>query len=106
MAFDINEVVAQMLSAIKNTVKENWNLVKDSASGYFQDHKSRLELLASLRLNNEIDQQFFLNRVADEEKILESELHSIAIITKSIAQKAANAAIDVFQNAITKLIGL
>ncbi len=106
MAFDINEVVAQMLSAIKNTVKENWNLVKDSASGYFQDHKSRLELLASLRLNNEINQEFFLNRLADEEKILESELHSIAIITKAIAQKAANAAIDVFQNAITKLIGL
>jgi hypothetical protein len=32
--------------------------------------------------------------------ILQSELHSIAIMSKSIAQKAANAAIDTLENAI------
>ena len=71
-----------------------------------QDRQSRLELLASLRLNNEINQQFFLNRLADEEKILESELHSIAIITKAMAQKAANAAIDILQSAVMKALSL
>jgi len=106
MKFDINEVVAQMLGAIKDTAKENWKLVKNSANGYFSDHKSRLELLASLRLNKQISDEFFKSRVADEEKILESELHSIAIITKAIAQKAANAAIDIFQNAVSKALGL
>ena len=106
MAFDINEVVAQMLGAIKDTVKDNWNIVKDGANGYFQDHKSRLELFASLRLQKQISQKFFESRLADEEKILESELHSIAIITKAIAQKAANAAIDIFQGAVTKALGL
>lgn len=106
MAFDINEVVAQMIGAIKDTAKENWKVVKNSANGYFQDHKSRLELLASLRLNKQISDEFFKSRIADEEKILESELHSIAIITKAVAQKAANAAIDIFQNAITKALGL
>lgn len=106
MAFDINEVVAQMLGAIKTTAKDNWNIVKDTANTYLQNRKSRLELLASLRLHNEIDQQFFLNRIADEAKILESELHSIAIITKAAAQKAANAAIDILQNAVMKAIGL
>lgn len=106
MAFDIHEVVAQMIGAIKDTAKENWKVVKNSANGYFQDHKSRLELLASLRLNKQISDEFFKSRIADEEKILESELHSIAIITKAVAQKAANAAIDIFQNAITKALGL
>jgi hypothetical protein len=106
MAFDINEVVAQMLGVIKDTVKDNWNIVKDGANGYFQDHKSRLELFASLRLQKQISQKFFESRLADEEKILESELHSIAIITKAIAQKAANAAIDIFQSAVTKALGL
>lgn len=106
MAFDINEVVAQMLGSIKDTVKDNWNIVKDGANGYFQDHKSRLELFASLRLQKQISQKFFESRLADEEKILESELHSIAIITKAIAQKAANAAIDIFQSAVTKALGL
>jgi len=80
--------------------------IKDTANTYLQDRKSRLELLASLRLNNEISQQFFLTRIADEEKILESELHSISIITKAIAQKAANAAIDILQNAVMKALGL
>ena len=106
MAFDINEVVAQMLGAIKTTAKDNWNIVKDTANTYLQSRKLRLELLATLRLHNEIDQQFFLNRLADEAKILESELHSIAIITKAAAQKAANAAIDILQNAVMKAIGL
>lgn len=106
MAFDINEVVAQMLGAIKDTAKDNWAIIKDSANAYFQDHKSRLDLLASLVLQKQISQKFFASRVADEEKILESELHSIAIITKAAAQKAANAAIDIFQGAVTKALGL
>ena len=106
MAFDINEVVAQMLDTIKTTTKDNWNIVKDAANTYLQDRVSRLELLASLRIQNQISQEFFLSRMADEEKILESELHSIAIITKSIAQKAANAAIDILQNAIMKVVHL
>jgi hypothetical protein len=106
MAFDINEVVAQMLGAIKDTIKDNWNNVKDGANGYFQDHKSRLDLFASLRIQNQISEEFFESRLADEEKILESELHSIAIITKAVAQKAANAAIDIFQGAVTKALGL
>ncbi|MEP6926098.1 MAG: hypothetical protein ABI834_00615, partial [Ginsengibacter sp.] len=99
MAFDINEVLAQMLGSIKTTTKDSWNNVKDSAGTYFQNRKSRLDLLASLLLQKEISKEFFLKRVADEKTMLESELHSIAIITKAIAQKAANAAIDIFQNA-------
>ncbi len=106
MAFDINEVLAQMLDAIKTTAKENWGLVKDTAAGYLQDRKLRLELLTSLMLHGEIDKEFFINRVADEKKILESELHSVAIVTKAAAQKAANAAIDILQNAVFKAIGL
>ena len=106
MAFDIDEVLPQMLGAIKTTTKENWNLVKETSAGYLQDRKLRLELLTSLMLDKEIDKAFFLKRIADEKKILESELHSVAIITKAAAQKAANAAIDVLQNAVFKAIGL
>jgi hypothetical protein len=45
-----------------------------------------------------------VKRLKDEKKILESELHSIAIVSKSIAQKAANAAIEVLQNTVSKMI--
>ena len=100
MTFDIDETLADMLKAIKTVVKDNWKIVKDNANTYLQTRRSRLELLASLRLTNEIKQSFFEKRMKDEKMILESELHSIAIMTKAIAQKAANAAIDVLENAI------
>lgn len=106
MAFDINEVVAEMAGAVKITVKDDWQLVKETAGTFLQTRKDRLELLASLRLNNEISQKFFLKRLEDEKKILESELHAVSIITKAMAQRAANAAIDVLSKAVSTVIGL
>lgn len=106
MTFDIDETLAQMLAAIKDEVKDNWKMVKLHANTYLQTRKSRLELLASLRLANEIKEEFYQKRLKDEKKILESELHSIAIVSKSIAQKAANAAIEVLQNAVGRMIKL
>lgn len=106
MAFDINEVVAEMVGAVKATVKDDRQLVKETAGTFLQTRKDRLELLASLRLNNEISQKFFLKRLEDEKKILESELHAVSIITKAMAQRAANAAIDVLSKAVSTVIGL
>ena len=104
MGFDINEVVAGMLDAVKTSVKDNWKEVKGAANSFLQARKDRLELLASLRINKEINEQFFLKRIADEKKILESELHAIAVLTKVMAQKAANAALDVLSKAVSKFI--
>jgi hypothetical protein len=104
MAFEINEVVAQMLGAVKASVKDDWKMVKDTAGTFLQTRKDRLELLASLRLNNEINQKFFLKRLEDEKKIFESELHAVAIITKAAAQRAANAALDVLSKAVMALV--
>lgn len=106
MTFDIDETLSDMLKAIKAVVKDNWSMVKDNANTYLQDRRLRLELLASLRLTGEIEEAFFRKRLKDEKKILESELHSIAIMSKSIAQKAANAALDVLETAISKALKL
>jgi NAD+--asparagine ADP-ribosyltransferase len=106
MKFDIDETLANMLKAIKAVVKDNWNMVKDNANTYLQDRRLRLELLASLRLTGEIEEEFFKKRLKDEKKILESELHSVAIMSKSIAQKAANAALDVMEKAISTALKL
>jgi hypothetical protein len=100
MNFDINQVIAGMLGAIKDTVKVNWHEVKDIATTYIENKKNRLELLAALRLNDEIDQEFFEKRMKDEEKIMESELLSLKIVSTAIAQKAANAAIEVLSSSI------
>ena len=104
MEFDISAVATEMLSVVKDTVKENWKHVKGTATSYINNKKDRLELLASLRLMNEIEEEFFLKRLNDEKKILESELLSLKILSKAIAQKAANAAFDVFNKFIDSAI--
>lgn len=100
MEFDINEILADMLSAIKETVKDNWSEVKSTANKFLERKKERLELLAELRINNELSQEKFESRLADEKLIVEAELHAIAVISKAIAQKAANKAIDVLEKAV------
>jgi hypothetical protein len=89
-----------MLSAIKGTVDDNWSEVKATANQFLQRKKERLELLAELRINNELSQEKFESRLADEKLIVEAELHAIAVVSKAIAQKAANAAIDVLVKAV------
>jgi hypothetical protein len=106
MNIDINEVLADMLNAMKKTIKDDWNVVKKSANNFIQTKKDRLELLANMRLNGEINSEFFEKRLVDEKEILTSELHSIAIINKVLAQNAANAAIKVLEDLITSLIQL
>lgn len=106
MQFDINEVLAEMLGAVKKVTKENWDLLKSTANDFMQSRKLRLELLASFRLENQISQEFFEARLKDEKAILQSELHAVAVISKAAAQKAANAAITVLEGAVNKILGL
>ena len=101
---DFNEVIAQMAQAVKGVVKEDWSVVKGTANDFLQDSKERWQLLVSMRLNNEITQENFKQRLKNEELILESNLHAIAIITKAVAQSAANAAITVLENAVNKVL--
>lgn len=106
MDFDINELLAQMSGAIKDSVKEDWPEVKKAANTFLKSRKERLDLLISLRLMNQIEPEFFELRLKDEKKILESELHSLAIITKVVAQNAANAALAVLNKTVNAALGI
>jgi hypothetical protein len=101
MNFDINEILADMLNAMKCTIKDDWNVVKKSANNFIQSKKERLEMLVNMKFEGAIDNEFFEKRLADEKEILISELHSIAIVNKVMAQNAANAAFRVLENVIT-----
>jgi hypothetical protein len=100
MNFDINEVLAEMLSAIKGIVADNWSEVKSVANQFFQNKKDKLQLLADLRIKGEISQEKFESRLLDEKLIVEAELNAIAVITKATAQNAANAAIEILEKAV------
>ena len=51
MNFDINEVLSQMASAVKDVVADNWNEAKSVVNQFLQNRKERLELLAQLRMS-------------------------------------------------------
>ena len=104
MDFDINEVLADMLTTIKNNVDENWDQVKDTSNQFLQNKKERLELLAELRISGELSEEKFQSRLKDEKLVLEAELHAIAVISKAIAQRATNGAIEVLEKAIRTAI--
>ena len=104
MKLDINEILADMLEAMKGTIKDDWNVLKKSANNFIQSKKDRLELLATMRLAGAIDNEFFEKRMADEKEILTSELHSIAIVNKVVAQNAANAALKVLEDVINTIL--
>lgn len=104
MKLDINEILAEMLNAMKVTFESDWKVVKGSANTFMQNKKIRLERLAQRRLSGEINNNFFLDRLEDEKDILTSELHAIAIVNKVVAQNAANAALNVLEKAISALI--
>lgn len=101
MKLDINEIVADMLNAMKVSIKDDWKVVKKSANNFIQSKKDRLEMLTVMRLEGAIDNDFFEKRLADEKEILTSELHSIAIVNKVMAQNAANAALKVLEDFIS-----
>ncbi len=104
--FDINEVLSDMLNAIKGVVEDNWDEVKSVANEFLNRRKERLELLAELTLTGDLPLEKLESRLKDEKLILEAELHAIAIISKAIAQKAANAALDVLYKAIKGIIDI
>lgn len=101
---DFNEIMAQMAAAVKAVVKKDWDVVKSTTNDFLMYSKERLQLLVSLRQNNEISEKSFKQRLKNEELLLESDLHAIAIIKKAVAQNAANAAINVLEKAIDKLL--
>jgi hypothetical protein len=101
---DFNEVIAQMARAIKGVVKEDWSVVKGTTNDFLTDAKGRLQLLASMRLDGEISDENFKKRLKNEQLILESNLHAIAIIGKAVAQRAANAATSVLEKAVDTVL--
>ena len=105
MSLDINQVFADVVAAIKGEVKDDWSIVKDATNGFLISKQGRIELLIDLRINNEITDEFFKKRLADEKDILQSELSAIALISKVTAQNAANAALNVLQKAVETAIG-
>ena len=100
MSFDIDQVLKDMADAISDAVKDGAGDIKTSAKEIMDAEKESLKELGEARLRGEIDDIVFDREIEREKKVVEAELLTIKIMTKALAQKAVNAAIDVFVKAL------
>jgi hypothetical protein len=100
MKFDINTVLTDMLSVIKETVTNNYAKMEYVDRLFMQRDKERIEMIAVLRICGELCDEKFQSRLACEKLIIESELCALSEITKTTTQQAAYAAIDVLEKAV------
>jgi hypothetical protein len=100
MSFDINKVINDMAQAIRDEVKVNIGDIKEYANKILENEKQSLEELGQARVSGEIDDETFEKELEREKKVVEAELLTIKIMTKALAQKAVNAAIDIFAKAV------
>ena len=101
---DIEAVATDMLSAMKGALSKNWSKVESIAGQFIQSRKKRLELLAELYLSGDITPQKFKSRLEDEKTVLTTEVEALKVVSKALAQKAANSAFDVMTNAVKMAI--
>ena len=104
MSFNIEQVLQNMAAAISHTVKESGSDIKELSEEIINNEKESLKELVEARLRNEIDETVFNREIEREKKVVEAELLTIEIMTKALAQKAVNAAIDVFVKAVKAAI--
>ena len=100
MEFDIDKTLGDMLDAISGVITEDWPKVKSCVNRALQDEKDALEAMAKARLDGEIDDEDMKSQLADEKEALKAALLVCKIKAKAMAQKAANAAIEVLAGAI------
>ena len=100
MSFDIDQVLKDMTGAITDTVKEGVGDINSAVKEILDAEKESLQDLGEARLQKEIDDIVFNREIEREKKVVEAELLTIEIMTKASAQKAVNAALDVFVNAL------
>ena len=100
MSFDIETVLGDMLTAVKDSVDADWDDVKSYAKQVLENEKETLAELAEQRLRGKITEEELKSEFDDEKDTIEAELKAIQVMTKAMAQRAANAAMDVLSKAI------
>jgi hypothetical protein len=100
MAFNFNLVLGDMANAIKENSADASGNISTYAKMVMEKEKISLQELAIARLDGDISEQEFNDEVAREKKVLQAELLTLKIMGKAMAQKAVNAAMGVFINAI------
>ncbi len=104
MSFNFNSVLANMKTAAVDAVKDDLEEIPVYLRQIFEKEKEALKRLAEARITGEISESVFNHEMGREKDVLEVEMLTISIMTKAIAQKAINAALNVLTEAVRMAI--
>ncbi|MFN0256746.1 hypothetical protein [Pedobacter ureilyticus] len=104
MKFEIGGILEEMLLALRKETGKGWKQIRVVSEQFAELNKDRLQLIAELRLDNELTEEEFLARLEDEKLMLEVQLNTLKVLTKAVVQKAVNAAFKILGDAVSTLI--
>ena len=105
MSFNINNVINDMVSVMKNSVESDAEDISGYAQQVLQGEKETLQELAELRLNGQITDEELKSELQDEKDTVEAQMLALVVMNKAMIQKAANAAMDVLFKAVKTALG-
>lgn len=100
MAFDLSAVLSEMADVVHTTAAEETGKISGYAQTIVAKEKASLDELVQARLANDLSDQELLDEVEREKMVVHAELLSLEIMSKATAQKAVNAAMNVFITAV------
>ena len=101
MGFDVRGTLGAMIDAAKAVVADDWPAVQRCMQSAVEEERAFLAELAAARIDGEIDDDILEAQLRDEERTFAATLLVCSVMTKKMAQDAANAAIDAFHRAVS-----
>lgn len=99
-SFDVQSALSSMSDAIKSVMGAYWAEIEEPTNAMLERRKERLELLASMKVSAQIDEEEFQARLLDEARLLEANIHVLTVRGKVVARRAAVAAMKSFEAAL------
>lgn len=100
----VNNTLYAIKKALTATLGADKQEVVTVAETYVADAETRVSTLLSAVAGGEVDIKFVLRRLDDEKKILLSQLLSLEVIGKGIAEQVINNAQDILLSAIGSVL--
>ena len=91
MAIDWRAIFDQAFDAARSAVEKNAPQIEDFLREIGAQHETALEAIGQAFIDGDIDEATFRSELDDEAATLAAELRVAAVLSKAIAQRAANA---------------
>lgn len=100
MAFDLAGTLKSMADAARGVIAEDWPKVKGCVQQALKDQEDALKDIADASIEGGLTEEEIQSELDDEKKTFAAALLACDVKVKATAQKAANAAFQVLEQAI------